>query len=87
MDTANQILEASRLEEGRRRHLCQGQQAAEVRLPDLDQRAAAENPDHHQVDLTVAPQAFSRGTAKRADELAALGAAGTPKNQAILIYL
>ena len=40
-----------RLEKGRRRHSRQGRQAAEVRLPDLDQRAPAEDPGHHQAGL------------------------------------
>ena len=37
-----------RLEAGRRRHPGQGRQAAEVRLPDLHQRPAAEEPGHRQ---------------------------------------
>ena len=40
-----------RLEKGRRRHSGQGRQVAEVRVPDLDQRAAAEDPSHHQAGL------------------------------------
>ena len=40
-----------RLEEGRRRHPRQGRQEAEVRLPDLDQRAAPEDPGDRQAGL------------------------------------
>ena len=40
-----------RLEEGRRRHPRQGRQEAEVRLPDLDQPAAPEDPGDRQAGL------------------------------------
>ena len=40
-----------RLEEGRRRHPREGRQEAEVRLPDLDQRAAPEDPGDRQAGL------------------------------------
>jgi peptide/nickel transport system substrate-binding protein len=40
-----------RVEEGRRRRSRQGRQAAEVRLPDLHQCAAAEDAGHHQAGL------------------------------------
>ena len=40
-----------RLEEGRRRHPREGRQEAQIRLPDLDQRPAPEDPGHHQAGL------------------------------------
>ena len=40
-----------RLEARRRRHPREGRQEAEVRLPDLDQRAAAEEPGHRQAGV------------------------------------
>ena len=51
VDKANQLLDDGRLEEGRRRHPREGRQEAEVRLPDLDQRAAPEDPGDRQAGL------------------------------------
>ena len=45
------ILDEGRLEEGRRRHPREGRQEAEVRLPDLDQPAAPEDPGDRQAGL------------------------------------
>ena len=51
VDKANQILDDGRLEEGRGRHPRQGRQEAQVRLPDLDQPAAPEEPGDRQAGL------------------------------------
>ena len=51
VDKANQVLEAGGLEAGGRRHPREGRQEAEVRLPDLDQRAAPEDPGDRQAGV------------------------------------
>ena len=51
IEKADRILRGRRLEEGRRRRSRQGRQAAEVRLPDLYQCAAAEDAGDHQAGL------------------------------------
>ena len=51
VDKANAHPREGRLEEGRRRHPRQGRQEAEVRLPDLDQPAAPEDPGDRQAGL------------------------------------
>ena len=47
------------LEEGRRRHPGQGRQEAQVRLPDLDQRAAPEDPGDRQAGAARRPASSS----------------------------
>ena len=51
IDKANQILEDAGWKKGAGRHPRQGRQEAEVRLPDLDQRAAPEDPGDRQAGL------------------------------------
>ncbi len=51
IDKANKILDDGRLEARRRRHPREGRQEAEVRLPDLDQPAAPEEPGDRQAGL------------------------------------
>ncbi len=51
VDKANALLDKAGWEQGRRRHPRQGRQEAEVRLPDLDQPAAPEDPGDRQAGL------------------------------------
>jgi peptide/nickel transport system substrate-binding protein len=51
VDKANQILEAAGWKKGADGIRAKGQRQAEVRLPDLDQPAAPEDPGHHQAGL------------------------------------
>ena len=61
IDKANQILEAAGWKKGSSRCPREGRQAAQAGVPDLDQRAAAEEPGHHQAGL---PEGRHRGRAE-----------------------
>ena len=69
VDKANDILDEGRLEEGRRRHPREGRQEAEVRLPDLDQPAAPEEPGDRQAGL---PEGRHRDRAQVGDGVGVL---------------
>ena len=51
IDKANEILDEAGWKRGARRHPREGRQEAQVRLPDLDQRAAPEDPGDHQAGV------------------------------------
>ena len=55
VEKANQTPRGRGLEEGTRRHPRQGRQEAQVRLPDLDQHAAPEEPGDRQAGLPRRP--------------------------------
>ena len=69
VDKANAAARGGRLEEGRRRHPREGRQEAEVRLPDLDQRAAPEDPGDRQAGL---PEGRHRDRAEGGDGVGVL---------------